>query len=141
MVHDGSQQAVTHCLVLTSRNIQLPSPLDWGYSQSWDRFFSLKTLLGQELGSNLLSFHVFLCLQLSPQGFHPLPVYTSSVKETAGTGITPDSGLSLKNLGGGGWMKEYLSSLSIQETFRSMDLIILLAIGHHRQLTKAMDTL
>lgn len=90
--------AVTHCLVLTSRNIQLPSHLDWGYSKSLDRSFSLKTLLGQELGSNFLSFHVFL--QFSPQRFHPLPGY--SVKETAGTGIIPDSELSLKNLGGGG---------------------------------------
>lgn len=38
-------------------------------------------------------------------------------------------------------MKESISSLSIQETFKSMDLIILLATGHHRQLMKAMDTL
>lgn len=55
--------AVTHCLFLPSRNIQLPSHLDWNYSKSWHRSFSLKTLL--ELGSNLLSFHVFSSSPLS----------------------------------------------------------------------------
>lgn len=102
---------IAHCLVLTSGNIQLPSPLG---STAWLRL-GLLSKLGQiflpedPFSSGACKYHsvivMFSLLQPSPQGFHPLPGY--SVKETAGTGITPDSELSLKNRrgwgGGGKW--------------------------------------
>lgn len=147
---------ITYCLVLTSGNIQLPSPLG---STAWLKL-GLLLKLGQiflpedPFSSGACKYHsvivMFSLLQPSPQGFHPLPGY--SVKETAGTGITPDSELSLKNRWGGGRggrevggkgmpFISLLLLVSIQETLRSVDLIFLLATGHLRKLMKATDTL
>lgn len=140
---------ITHCLVLTSGNIQLPSPLG---STAWLRLGQI-FLPEDPFSSGACKYHsvivMFSLLQPSPQDFHPLPGY--SVKETAGTGITPDSELSLKNRRGGGGGEgsggegmpfiSLLLLVSIQETLRSVDLIFLLATGHLRKLMKATDTL
>lgn len=122
---------ITHYLIPTFRKIQLPSPLG---STSWLRLGLLSKLEEIFLPEDPFSLGAckhpsaiirFWCLQPSHQCFHPLPGY--NVKETSDTWTTPDSKLSLKNWREVG-VKECLSSacyfrVSIQETFRSVDLI------------------
>lgn len=145
----SNMSVITHYLILTSRKIQLPSTLG---STSWLRLGLLSKLEEIFLPEDPFSLGAckhpsaiirFCCLQPSHQCFHPLPGY--NVKETSDTWTTPGSKLSLKNWGEVG-VKECLSSacyfrVSIQETFRSVDLIFLLTTGHLRKLMKVTDIL
>ena len=94
---------ITHCLIPTSRKIQLPSPLgstSWlglGLLSKLEEIFLPKDPFSLGACKHPSAIIRFCCLQPSHQCFHPLPGY--NIKETSDTWTTPGSKLSLKNWG------------------------------------------